>query len=34
VAIVSTGKELVSVIERLQAVHAAAMSGVGNDGNV
>lgn len=34
VAVVSTGEELVAVIERLQAVHAAAMSGVGNDGNV
>ncbi|NUT70836.1 HAD hydrolase-like protein [Pseudarthrobacter sp. C4D7] len=34
VAVVSTGQELVAVIERLQAVHAAAMSGVSNDGNV
>lgn len=34
VAVVSTGDELVAVIERLQAVHTAAMSGVSNDGNV
>ncbi|MDQ0769195.1 phosphoglycolate phosphatase [Pseudarthrobacter defluvii] len=34
VAVVSTGGELVAVIERLQAVHTAAMSGVGNNGNV
>ncbi|MDQ0144504.1 HAD hydrolase-like protein [Pseudarthrobacter niigatensis] len=34
VAVVSTGDELVAVIERLQAVHASAMSGVSNDGNV
>ena len=34
VAVVSTGDELVAVIERLQSVHTAAMSGVSNDGNV
>lgn len=34
VAVVSTGEELVAVIERLQAVHTAAMSGVVTDGNV
>jgi phosphoglycolate phosphatase len=34
VAVVSTGDELVAVIERLQAIHTAAMSGVSNDGNV
>jgi phosphoglycolate phosphatase len=34
VAVVRTGEELVAVIERLQAVHTAAMSGVVNDGNV
>ncbi|WP_285243108.1 HAD hydrolase-like protein [Pseudarthrobacter sp. fls2-241-R2A-127] len=34
VAVVSTGEELVTVIERLQAIHTAAMSGVSNDGNV
>jgi phosphoglycolate phosphatase len=34
IAVVSTAEELVTVIDRLQAIHAAAMSGVGNDGNV
>jgi phosphoglycolate phosphatase len=34
IAVVSTGEELVTVIDRLQAIHTAAMSGVGNDGNV
>ena len=34
VAVVSTGEELVAVIERLQSIHTAAMSGVVNDGNV
>ena len=34
VAVVRDGGELVAVIERLQAVHTAAMSGVNNDGNV
>ncbi|MFF2347142.1 HAD hydrolase-like protein [Pseudarthrobacter sp. NPDC058119] len=34
VAVVSTGDELVAVIDRLQAVHNSAMSGVSNDGNV
>ncbi|GGH91906.1 HAD hydrolase-like protein [Arthrobacter liuii] len=34
VAVVSTGEELVAVIERLQTIHTAAMSGVSNDGNV
>lgn len=34
IAVVSTGAELVTVIDRLQAIHTAAMSGVSNDGNV
>jgi len=34
VAVVNTGEELVAVIERLQSIHTAAMSGVSNDGNV
>jgi len=34
VAVVHTAEELVNVIDRLQAIHSAAMSEVTNDGNV
>lgn len=34
VAVVSTAEELVGVIDRLEAIHSAAMSEVTNDGNV